>query len=102
MALLRVHWALSVFAGISGIIGAAAYLLHFRSLEYTLENGCIVIRKGILIRSRREIPRAGILMIQSVTVFGYVLFTSIKTAGGTAVLFCDADLPEINNKSVYS
>ena len=87
-ALLKIHWALSVLAGVSGIIGAAAYWLHFRSLEYALENGIVIIRKGFLIKSRREIPIGNVLITQSLTAFGYTLLTSVKTAGGGAVLFC--------------
>lgn len=88
LALLKVHWSLSVLAGVSGIIGAAAYLLHFRSLNYALENGSIIIRKGFLIKARREIPFENVLITQSLTVFGYTLLTSVKTAGGGAVIFC--------------
>ena len=91
LALFNVHWALSVLAGVSGIIGAAAYLLHFRSLEYAFENGIIIICKGFLIKSRREIPLENVLITQSLTVFGYTLLTSVKTAGGGAVLFCKLD-----------
>ena len=89
LALLKVHWSLSVLAGVSGIIGAAAYLLHFRSLNYALEDGSIVIRKGFLIKSRREIPLENVLITQSLTAFGYTLLTSVKTAGGGAVMFCE-------------
>lgn len=88
LTLLKVHWSLSVLAGVSGIIAAAAYLLHFRSLKYAIENGSVVIRKGFLIKSRREIPLENILITQSLTVFGYTLLTSVKTAGGGAVMFC--------------
>ena len=91
LALFKVHWSLSVAAGVSGIIGAAAYLLHFRSLEYSLENGIIIIRKGFLIKSRRKIPLENILITQSLTVFKYTLLTSVKTSGGGAVLFCKLD-----------
>lgn len=88
-ALSGAHWALSVLAGISGTVGAAAYWLHFRSLKYALENNAIIICKGFLIRSRREIPLESVLITQSLTVFGYTLLTSVKTAGGGAVMFCD-------------
>lgn len=85
------HWALSVFAAVCGIAGASAYFLHFRSLTYTLENECIVIQKGFIIRARCEIPLDSILMTRSVTIYGYTLCTSIKTAGGGTVLFCETD-----------
>ncbi len=91
LALSGAHWTLSVLACVSGIIGAAAYWLHFRSLEYSLENGSIVIRKGFLIKSRQTIPLESVLITQSLTVFGYVLLSSVKTAGGGAVLFCDTE-----------
>lgn len=88
-ALSRLHWALAVLAAVSGMIGAAAYWLHFRSLNYSLENGSLIILKGFLVRSRREIPLGNILITQSLTVFGYTLLTSVKTAGGGAVMFCE-------------
>lgn len=97
-ALTALHWVLAVLAGVSGCIGAAAYWLHFRSLRYSLEGGRIVICKGILVRSRREIPVESILMAQSAELFGRTLYTSLSTAGGTAVLFCAVDLPEVRDK----
>lgn len=95
VSLAALHWALAVFAGVSGSIGAAAYWLHFRSLRYSLEDGRIVICKGILVRSRREIPVESILMAQSAELFGRTLYTSLSTAGGRAVLFCAVELTEI-------
>lgn len=87
--LLTIHWSLFVLAGVSGIIGMTAYYLHFRSLDYALENGSVIICKGILIKSRREIPLESVLMTGSLTVFGYTLFTFVTTAGGRAVMFCE-------------
>lgn len=98
LALAELYWPLSVLAGALGVIGAAAYWLHFRSLKYSLEGGRIVICKGILVRSRREIPVESILMAQSAELFGSTLYTSLSTAGGRAVLFCAVDLPEVCNK----
>lgn len=98
LTLVTLHWPLSVLAGVLGGIGAAAYWLHFRSLKYSLEGGRIVICKGILVRSRREIPVERILMVQSTEFFGRTLYTSLCTAGGRAVLFCEVDFPEISNK----
>lgn len=88
VALGGLHWGFGSAAGVSGAVAAAAYPLHFRSLDYALENGSIVIRKGFLIKSRRKIPIGNVLMTQSLTAFGYTLLTSVKTAGGGAVMFC--------------
>lgn len=99
IALTGLHWALSALAGACGGIGAAAYWLHFRSLRYSLGNGRIVIRKGILVRSQREIPVESILMAQSAELFGSTLYTTLSTAGGRAVLFCNVDLPDIRGKA---
>lgn len=98
LTLVTLHWPLSVLAGVLGGIGATAYWLHFRSLKYSLEGGRIVICKGILVRSRREIPVESILMVQSTELFGRTLYTSLCTAGGRTVLFCEVDFPEISNK----
>lgn len=98
-ALTALHWALSVFAGALGCIGAAAYWLHFRSLGYSLEKRRIVIYKGIWVRSQREIPVESILMAQRAELFGRTLYTSLSTAGGRAVLFCKVDLPDIRDKT---
>ncbi len=89
LALLKVHYAFSVLAGVSGIVGMTAYWLHFRSLDYALENGSIIICKGVLIKSRREIPLESVLITQSLSVLGYTLLTSVTTAGGSAVMFCE-------------
>ena len=91
ITLIVLHWSLSVLAGVCGGIGAAAYFLHFRSLKYFIENNTVIICKGFIVKSRREIPAENILITQSVTVWGYTLFTAIKTAGGTGVLFCGID-----------
>ncbi|MBD5384685.1 MAG: PH domain-containing protein [Ruminococcaceae bacterium] len=99
IALIGLYLPLSVLAGVCGGIGAAAYWLHFRSLKYSLENGRIVIRKGISVRSQREIPVESILMAQSAELFGRTLYTSLSTAGGRAVLFCKVDLPDIRGKA---
>lgn len=98
LTLAKPYWQLSVLAGMLGGIGAAAYWLHFRSLRYSLEGGLVVICKGILVRSRREIPIESILMAQSAELFGRTLYTSLCTAGGRAVLFCAVDLPEVCNR----
>lgn len=98
ITLYGVHWTLSALASVSGSIGAAAYFLHFRSLEYLIENGTVIICKGFIVKSRRGIPAENILITQWVTVFGYTLFTEIKTAGGTAVLFCEIGLTDIQDR----
>ncbi len=98
LTLAELYWPLSVLAGALGGIGAAAYWLHFRSLKYSLEDGRIVICKGILVRSRREIPIESILMVQSTELFGRTQYTSLCTAGGKTVLFCELDFPEISSK----
>ncbi|MCM1165388.1 MAG: PH domain-containing protein [Lachnospiraceae bacterium] len=89
---------LAALAGLSGSVAAAAYFLHFRSLKYSLENGTIIICKGILIRSRREIPLENVLMAQSCKFFGRKLHISLVTAGGTATLFCNVDIAELLKK----
>ena len=98
LTLAELYWPLSVLAGALGGIGAAAHWLHFRSLKYSLEDGRIVICKGILVRSRREIPIESILMVQSTELFGRTQYTSLCTAGGKTVLFCELDFPEISSK----
>lgn len=85
---------LSAIAGISGVIGAAAYWAHFRSLDYSVERGRIIVRKGVLVRSVTEIPTESILMIRSTELMGRVLYTSLCTVGGRAVLFCEVEIPE--------
>lgn len=84
---------LSVIAGISGVIGAAAYWAHFRSLDYSFERGRIIVRKGVLVRSVTEIPTESILMIRSTELMGRVLYTSLYTVGGRAAVFCEVDIP---------
>lgn len=82
---------LSALAGASGIIGAAAYWAHFYSLGYSADDRRIIIRKGIIVRSVREIPTESILMIQSTELMGRILYTTLYTVGGRAVLFCEVD-----------
>ncbi len=89
---------LSVIAGASGVIGAAAYWAHFRSLGYSSDERRIIIRKGVLVRSVREIPTESILMLQSAELMGRILYTSLYTVGGKAVLFCEVDIPDISRK----
>lgn len=102
LALSIAHWVLATAAAVSGAIAAAAYWLHFHSLEYSAEDGCVIVQKGFLIRSRREIPVGSVLMIQSVELLGRTLYTSLKTAGGTAVLFCAVELSKISHKNPES
>lgn len=97
VALGGLHWGLGSAAGVSGAVAAAAYPLHFRSLDYALENGCVVMRKGFIIRSRRVIPVESILMIRSAALFGRTLYTALCTAGGTAALCCRIELSEISD-----
>ena len=94
-ALVGAHWALSVLAGVLGCVGAAAYLAHFCSLEYSIERGRIVIRKGVWVKSTREIPLESVIMAQSAELFGRTLYTSLSTAGGRAVLFCEVGFADI-------
>lgn len=91
IALWHINGILGAAAGISGALAAAAYPLHFRSLGYMPENGCIIVQKGFIVRSRREIPIGSVLMYQEVTLFGRTLYTALTTAGGTAVLCCRID-----------
>lgn len=85
---------LSAIAGISGVIGAAAYWVHFRSLDYSFERGQIIVRKGVLVRSVTEIPTENILMIQSTELMGRILYTTLYTVGGRTAVFCEVDIPE--------
>lgn len=93
-ALWLASWLPGAAAGISGALAAAAYRLHFRSLGYSFEDGRVIVQKGFIVRSRREIPIESVLMRQEVTLFGRTLYTALTTAGGTAVLFCRIEAPE--------
>lgn len=92
------NWLLGAAAGVSGALAAAAYWLHFRSLGYELGDDRIIVQKGFIVSSRREIPIDSVLMSQEVTLFGRTLYTALTTAGGTAVLCCRVEFGKISNK----
>lgn len=96
VSLCRANGLLGAAAVVSGLLAAAAYRLHFRSLGYELEGDRIIVHKGIVVRSRREIPVESVLMSREITLLGRTLYTALTTAGGTVTLYCRLTLEHIS------
>ena len=95
--------AAAVFAArFSGILsavliaaGTAAwtyFLFRFRAVEYAVENGLIVIRGGVLIKSERTLPKSSVLWTTTVRIGSAVIFTVLHTASGKIALFSNFNL----------
>lgn len=75
-------------------VGAAAltyFCLRFRALSYSVEDGVIMIKSGVLIRSRHTLPLGSVLWRTEVRIGKAVLFTVLHTASGKSVLFAALD-----------
>lgn len=71
-------------------VGAAAlayFCLRFRALSYSVGDGVIVIKSGVLIRSRHTLPLSSVLWRTEAHIGKAVLFTVLHTASGKSVLF---------------
>lgn len=83
----RVSAALCAVCVCLGAAAATFFCLKFRAAEYSVENGCIVIRGGVLIKSEQKLPIESVLWKTTVKLGKAALFTVIHTASGKAVLF---------------
>lgn len=74
------------------IIGAVGWLwafLHFQSVEYYVENGHLIIRRGVFIKSDTRVARSDILWRSAVKFGSATLFSVIHTAAGSIVVFAE-------------
>lgn len=85
----RISWILCALTAAAGSALQAVWLLRFRSITYEKENGNLMIRSGVFVRSVRIIKTENILWQSVLKIGSLTLLTAVHTAGGTAVLFCD-------------
>lgn len=74
------------------IIGAAVWLIcyfHFCSVKYIVENKCLIIRRGILIKSTTSIAFSDILWRGAVKFGSATLFSVFHTAAGRIFVFAE-------------
>ena len=88
----RFSRTLSAVFVLSGAAVWTGFFLHFRTIEYTVENGVLIIRGGSFIKSERRIPVRDILWRTTVKIGSAVLFSMIHTAAGRAVIFSPDEL----------
>ena len=87
----RISAALCVVCVCLGAAALTFFYIKFRSVRYSVENGSIIIRGGVLIKSEQNIPMQNILWKTTVKFCFITLFTVIYTASGKAVIFAAAD-----------
>ena len=88
----RVSGVLSAVFVLSGAAVWTVFFLHFRSIEYSVENGVLIIRGGFLVKAERSISVRDILWQTTVKFGSVVLFSVIHTAAGRAVIFAPVGL----------
>lgn len=79
-----------VLCAVCAAVGTAAlayFYMRFRALGYSVEDGVIVIKSGVLIRSRHTLPLSSVLWRTEVRIGRTALFTVLHTASGKSVLF---------------
>ena len=87
----RVNAVLSAVFVLSGTAVWAVFFAHFRSIGYSVENGTLIIRGGLFIKSERRISVRDVLWRTTVKVGYVVLFSVIHTAAGRAVIFASPE-----------
>lgn len=77
---------------ILGAAGWTVFYLHFRTIEYIVENDRLTICGGFFIRTERHISISDILWRTTVKIGSVMLFSVVHTTAGRAVIFVLSDI----------
>ena len=91
-ALLLTRGALRIVLCSITIAAWTTLFMRFRTLKYCISEDEIGIKIGIFFRSEITLKRAAILSQSRYRIGRYLICTIVRTAGKTAVLFCE--IPE--------
>lgn len=96
-ALVFLRFWLGLAVCIAAVVTWGVLFVRFCTVRYEFSDPEVVISGGWLIKYRKTVKRSSIISVSRVSLVKIPVFTVIRTAADTVILFCEFDAQSLKS-----